>query len=304
MPLSRRTLLLGAGTWLGVGAHVWWRHRGEARPSLRLVSWNLRNFSGERTATSRHAPGHDLERLAGHLEALDADIFCFQEVLRPQALEALLPGHTLEASASGGAHGQRLVIARRHSIRAGPAHTDPCTVLSPRVRPVLEQRLTVHGHGISVVTVHLKAGRHGHELRAAQHLALSTHLRDVPSPRVVVGDFNTTGSPTTSPEAEIASLTAAFADLGLHRVPLTLPCSAYWEGGRYDRFKQPSILDHVFADRAAPLAPALQVAPGTHCRRHQCGPLSSTEAYPDLDYDRVSDHCPLVLDLHGIAAVS
>ncbi len=268
------------------------------------MSWNLRNFTGETPATSKHALGHDLDRLASHFADFDAAVLCLQEVIRPAALEAMLPGYTLESSQTGGAHGQRLVIARRETISAGPALTDPCTVLNPGLRPTLVQSLALDGRRWSVAVVHLKATPAGHAIRQAQRRSLLQVLERLPRPRLMVGDFNTTGSPTTSPEAEIASLTAAFADLGLHRVPLTLPCSAYWEGGRYDRFKQPSILHHVFADRAAPLAPALQVAPGTHCRRHQCGPLSSTEAYPDLDYDRVSDHCPLVLDLHGIAAVS
>ena len=262
-----------------------------------MVSWNLRNFSGRRDATSRHAPGHALERLASHLEALDADVYCLQEVLSPSALEPLLPGYRLEASNSGGGHGQRLVIARRAAYEASPARTDPCTAVTPKLRPVLHQRLSFGLGEVSVVVVHLKAGRRGFEVRKAQRAALLHFLGSVPPPRLVVGDFNTTGSANVGPEREITSLSNAFSEIGLHRAPPRRPCTAYWEGSRFDRFKEASTLDHVFIERAGSLAPAVQVAPGTLCARHACGPLTSTAAYPDLDYERVSDHCPLIIDV-------
>jgi endonuclease/exonuclease/phosphatase family metal-dependent hydrolase len=280
-----------------VGVHAWWRRRSPPRTGPRIVSWNLRNFSGRTEATSRHAPGHDLERLAGHLEALDADVYCLQEVLEPSALEPLLPGFRLEASEDGGAHGQRLVIARRAGHAATAAETDRCTALSPRQRPVLHQRVSLPSGELSLVVVHLKAGRRGFEVRQAQRAALLEFLRRVPPPRLVVGDFNTTGSSTLAPEAEITSLQTAFSAAGLHRVPPLRGCTAYWEGSRFDRFKEASTLDHVFVDGAGTLAPAVQVAPGTLCARHGCGPLTSTPAYPDIDYERVSDHCPLVIDV-------
>ncbi len=263
----------------------------------RVVSWNLRNYSGRREATSRHAPGHDLDRLAGHLQSLDADVYCLQEVLSPSALEPLLPGFSLEASDGGGGHGQRLVIARRAERTASRAFTDGCTALTPRLRPVLHQRVRFEFGELSVVVVHFKAGRGGFEVRQAQRAALLRFLRTVPPPRIVVGDFNTTGSTNLGPAAEIASLQTAFSEAGLQRVPPRLPCTAYWEGSQFDRFKEPSVLDHVFIERAGPGAPAVQVAPGTLCARHHCGALRSTAAYPDLDYERVSDHCPLVIDL-------
>lgn len=262
-----------------------------------MVSWNLRNFSGRRDATSRHAPGHDLDRLAGHFEALDADVYCLQEVLSPSALEPLLPGFRLEASEGGGAHGQRLVIARRAERAALPGRTDACTAVTPKLRPVLHQRVSFDFGELSLVVVHLKAGRRGFEVRKAQRAALLQFLRTVPLPRLLVGDFNTTGSTSLSPETEIASLEAAFSTVDLHRVPPRLPCTAYWDGSRFDRFKEASTLDHAFVGWAGPRAPAVQVAPGTLCARAECEPLTSTEGYPDLDYERVSDHCPLVIDL-------
>lgn len=297
MAISRRTLLVGAATWTAVGAHAWWRRPPPPPRGTRLVSWNLRNFSGRSDATSRHAPGHDLERLAGHLEALDADVYCFQEVLEPSALEPLLPGFRLEASETGGGHGQHLVIARRRDLAATPARTDPCTALTPRLRPVLSQRIALPPGQVSVAVVHLKASQRGFEVRRAQRAALVQRLRSLPTPRLVVGDFNTTGSTVVSSQAEIASWADALSQVDLHRVTPAEPCTAYWEGARFDRFKEPSTLDHVFVDGAPPFASAVRVAPGTLCDRHHCGVLSSTDAYPDLDYERVSDHCPLVIDV-------
>lgn len=269
-----------------------------------MVSWNLRNFSGASTPTSRHAPGHDLARLADHFAAFDADVFCLQEVLNPAALGPLLPGYTLEASATGGAHGQRLVIARRANLRAEPPFTDPCTALNPGLRPTLVQSLLLGGQRWSIVVVHLKATPAGHPIRQAQRRPLVQMLEGLPRPRLVVGDFNTTGARGGSPASEITSVCDEFAAVGLHRVRPSLPCTAYWEGSRFDRFSEPSVLDHVFAERAAPGAPAVQVAPGLQCSRSECEPITSTPAYPDLDLERVSDHCPLIIDVLGAAAVS
>lgn len=299
MAVSRRSVLLGLGTWAAVGSHALWRRHSTPRGSVRIVSWNLRNFSGSSTRTSQHAPGHDLGRLAGHLEAFDADVFCLQEVLEPSKLVGLLPGYTVEASKTGGAHGQQLVIARRAPIRAEPAVTDPCTALNAGLRPAFVQSLWLGEQRWTIVVVHLKATPAGHDLRRAQRGPLLQMLGGLPRPRLVVGDFNTTGARRGSPAGEIASLSADFSGAGLRRVHPSLPCTAYWEGGRFDRFAEPSVLDHVFTERAAPAAPEVQVAPGLHCSRNACAPLLSTPAYPDLDYERVSDHCPLVIDVSG-----
>lgn len=266
---------------------------------MRVVSWNLRNFSGSTTPTSRHAPGHDLERLAGHFAAFDADVFCFQEVLDPSKLSPLLPGYTLEASGTGGAHGQQLVIARRAAIVAESAVTDLCTVLDPGLRPTFVQRLWLDGRCWAFAVVHLKATPAGHSVRLAQRAPLLRMLDTLPRPRLVVGDFNTTGARTGSPAREITSMCDAFSAVGLHRVQPTLPCTAYWEGARFDRFSEPSVLDHVFTEGATPTAPAVHVAPGLQCARGECEPLTSTPAYPDLDLERVSDHCPLLIDISG-----
>lgn len=40
-----------------------------------------------------------------------------------------------------------------------------------------------------------------------------------------------------------------------------------------------------------------RVHAGTHCASHSCQPFRSTEAYPEPDFERLSDHCPIVLDL-------
>lgn len=280
-----------------MGSHALWRRATGPRGQPRLVSWNLRNFSGSQSATSKHARGHDLARLAGHFAAFDADVLCLQEVLDPPALRPLLPGYTLEASESGGAHGQRLVIARRASIPARAAFTDASTALNPGLRPTLVQSIEMREQRWSVVVVHLKATPAGHPVREAQRRSLLGLLQGLPRPRLVVGDFNTTGARGGAPASEITSMCEEFSAVGLHRVVPTLPCTAYWEGARFDRFAEPSVLDHVFVERAAPAAPAVQVAPGLQCSRSRCTPVSSTPAYPDLDLERVSDHCPLIIDV-------
>ncbi len=299
MQLSRRTLLLGTATWSAVGLHAWTTRTTGSAPAdrWRLVTWNLRNYGGHERARSRHAPGHDLDRLARALARLNADVLCLQEVTAPAALARVLPGYRWQASTQGGAHDQRLVIARRPGINAAAARTDPCTQLEPGCRPILTQVVELRGRPTTIVVVHLKAGPRGHGLRVRQRDALVRRLASLPAPRLVVGDFNTTGPVAGDASTEIASLRRQLATTGLRSAELVRNCTAYWEGRRHDRFKEPSILDHVFHDGAARNAPAVQAAPGSHCRRHACEPFISTTAYPDLDYERVTDHCPLVVDV-------
>jgi endonuclease/exonuclease/phosphatase family metal-dependent hydrolase len=299
MQVSRRTWMMGAATLASVGAHAWWKQRAPRPDGIRVVDWNLRKFSGSRTATSRHAPGHDVERLRDQLHALDADVFCFQEVLDPAVLAGLLPGYQVQSSTEGGAHGQYLMVAHRSTVTApAPAYTDRRLVIAPGLRPTLVHALRWGSRSTTFVVVHLKAGPAGYALRMQQHARLAEQLAALPRPRIVVGDFNTAGAPSIPPQQEIASLVRCLETVGLQPVAPSLPCTAYWEG-RFDRFKQPSILDHVFCERAASGAPPLHVAPGNQCARYGCEVLVSTDAYPDLDYERVSDHCPLVLDLPG-----
>ncbi len=301
LALRRRTLLLGGLVWAAAGARSWSRPAPRwSRSSLRLVTWNLRNFSGaDPSHPTPHAPGHDRARLADRLRALDADVFCFQEVQRPDVLAGLLPEYALEISSHGGRNDQHIVTAWRRPItRQGAAWSEPSLADGGRLRPALVTPLRMGSTDVTLIAVHLKATPAGARRRTAQWNALADLLDRVPGPRLVVGDFNTTGGPERSADAEIEALSAVLERKGLRRAQPVGNCTAYWDGIRHDRWKEPSTLDHVFIEAGWGNSGSLvQAAPGTPCSRHGCEPFISTPAYPDLDYERVSDHCPLVVHL-------
>jgi endonuclease/exonuclease/phosphatase family metal-dependent hydrolase len=263
--------------------------------SLRIATWNLHNFP---------ADDQDPERMRRALAALEADVLAVQEIHDPEALARLLPDHQILLSEGGGRGGQRLGFAidpRTIEVVDGPIEHAQAS-LRGRVRPALEATLRRRDGGpdFRVVVVHLKAMADGLELRREQWRILA----EIAGPRkgetdlVVLGDFNSTGPAGGTPEEELRELDAALHGTGLRRVPNEFGCSAYWDGSHRDSWKEASQLDLVFvADLRETDAAAAMARPLAHCGRHRCRPFRSSDAYPDLDFERTSDHCPLVLDL-------
>jgi hypothetical protein len=118
---------------------------------------------------------------------------------------------------------------------------------------------------------------------------------------LIVGDFNTTGpvgAGARGPAIEQAELAQVLAGEQLRRLHNASGCTAYYDGQRRDAWQEPSEIDLVWArDLAESIHPDTQVRSGTHCAEERCRDFRSTDAYPVRDYELVSDHCPVVLDL-------
>jgi endonuclease/exonuclease/phosphatase family metal-dependent hydrolase len=118
---------------------------------------------------------------------------------------------------------------------------------------------------------------------------------------IVMGDFNSTGSPGQGPKGpaiEQAELATALAPTGIRRLTSATGCTAYYDGQRRDAWKEPSEIDLVWVrDLDESLDANTEVHSGTHCAASRCQDFRSTDAYPVRDYESVSDHCPVVLDL-------
>ncbi|MCA9658781.1 MAG: endonuclease/exonuclease/phosphatase family protein [Myxococcales bacterium] len=270
------------------------------RDALRVVSWNLRNFPGKH---------QDLELVRSRLAALDADVIAVQEIKEPAALEALLPEWELVISERGGRGHQRVGVfydPRRVEL-LGEAVEHDALSLGGRVRPALSTyvRGRAGGPDFHLVVVHLKAMRDGYDQRSEQWPRLAALVgelqttgpgapdRDV----IVVGDFNTTGPPGGDPGDELRALGDVLNAVGLRRLA-TDGCSAYWDGPRRDAWQEPSLLDLVWiSDLAEAAGGDARARAYGHCARHRCAAFRSTDAYPDLDFEKVSDHCPVVIDL-------
>ena len=287
---------------------------GEDR--LRIVSWNLRNFPTRPWMSPRsgpHAgdPPHDLPRMASTFVALAADVIVLQEVHDADALHAVLPdAYAWAVSEGGGARGQHLVIAWRHSrLRpSGPIVEDQAIALDGSLRPAVALRLTpiagpqTGAKPLLVIGVHLKARPSGSEIRREQWDHLATFITRVRAPNdrvVLVGDFNVTGATSLRRDSNPAllerrALSDRLARIGLAAIEVG-PCTAYWQGVRHDAWLEPSRLDLAFAAGFEGTAPIASV--GTHCRKHACAPFVSTAAYPDLSVEGLSDHCPVLMDV-------
>lgn len=271
---------------------------------LRVVSWNLENFTGDPTS-------HDLDRLREVIAELDPDVLALQEIKDPQALAELLPEFELVASNAGGRGHQKVAIAWRPDRVeqiAGPHEHDQLS-LAGRVRPGLSIYLRGReGPDLWLMVVHLKAMSDGIDQRRQQWpelvaIAEMTAQRELgPDPAdidfLIVGDFNSTGPTGGSWADEQRDLTTALAPAGLRRIPSRDGCTAYYDGRRRDAWKEPSEIDLMWVrglDES--LDGATQLRSATHCAHRSCQPFRSSDAYPELDYERLSDHCPVVLDL-------
>jgi endonuclease/exonuclease/phosphatase family metal-dependent hydrolase len=274
--------------------------------SLRVVSWNIANFEGDPAQ-------HDLARIREVIERLDPDVLALQEIKRGEALTELLPDWDMVVSERGGRGHQKLVIAwRRDRVTLLASEEHPQLSLGGRVRPGLSGYLRGRDGGPDfwLVVVHLKAMPSAIDLRREQWPQLLEIVeglvgrggpggvgkddRDL----LIVGDFNSTGPPGGQPAIEHRELELALGPIGLRRLPSATGCTAYYDGQRRDAWKEPSEIDLIWArDLAESLRPDAQVFSGTHCASSRCRDFRSTTAYPVRDFERVSDHCPVVVDL-------
>lgn len=308
--------LLGAIMWMWLGPQL--REQGglsgvspPARGDhLRVVSWNLENFAGS-------ASEHDLERMREIIEQLDPDVLAVQEIKDPEALAALLPGWEISLSSEGGRGHQLLGVAVRPDRVDLLEHAEHSQIsLDGHVRPAFSVYLRGHdgpareqGPDFWLVIVHLKAMPDAIDLRRQQWPMLATLARDglVHGPGagdhdlLIVGDFNTTGpvgAGTRGPEIEQAELAQVLDGAQLRRLRNASGCTAYYDGQRRDAWKEPSEIDLVWArGLAESIEPDTQVRSGAHCAEERCRDFRSSDAYPVRDYEMVSDHCPVVLDL-------
>lgn len=301
--------LLGAMLWVSLDLREHAGLSGVGPPArddeIRVVTWNLANFAGA-------SSGHDLERMREVIEKLDPDVLALQEVKDPEALAALLPGWEIALSSAGGRGHQLLGVAvRPDRVALLDRAEHPQLSLDGRVRPAFAVYLRAleQGPDFWLVVVHLKAMPDAIDLRRQQWPMLAELARDrlghgpgaADHDLLIAGDFNTTGpvgAGARGPASEQAELARVLADVGLRRLPNAGGCTAYYDGQRRDAWQEPSEIDLVWArDLAESLEPNTQVHSGTHCAEERCRDFRSTDAYPVRDYEFVSDHCPVVLDL-------
>jgi len=285
--------------------------------NLRLVTWNLRNFplderpQADDLGYSRRTNICDFEKALG---GLDADLYGLQEVNDIRRFQPILKracGKRMMAvrfSPGGGRFGQHLAIAWDDTVLEliGEPMEISGLVFEPGMRPGFAGYLRsrrVDGVDFTLVVVHLESGPDNFGDRRRQNQALASWIEqwidEIDDPDVIVlGDFNTSGSPRGGPEGELQSLDAILGRAGLRRLENESRCSQYWEGrGDRDGIQVPSLLDHVFLRGFGPNAVAVPLQAWLHCARWECSELVSRVGEEDGTFWDVSDHCPLTFEI-------
>jgi endonuclease/exonuclease/phosphatase family metal-dependent hydrolase len=284
---------------------------------LRIATWNVRNFPlderppDDDLGFSRRTNICDFETALGGLKAdllgLQEvnDIRRFQPILRRACGERPMD---VRYSSEGGRFGQHLTIAWDNSVLelVGRPVEIGGLVLEKGMRPAFAgyfRSLRPHGVDFTLVVVHLESGPQNFADRRRQNRALASWIedriaeigdRDV----ILLGDFNTMGSPRGGIEGELQSVDAILGRVGLERLENLLGCTSYWEGeGERDGVQVPTLLDHVFIGGFGPKALTTPLEAWLHCARWQCSELVSRPGEEDGTFWDVSDHCPLTFEI-------
>jgi len=288
--------------------------------TLRVVSWNVRNFPlDERPQDrdlgySRRTNICDLETV---LAGLDADVLGLQEVNDTRRFPPILRRAVQDRrmgvrfSAGGGRFGQHLGIA--WDIDALELVSEPVdvtdTVFEDGMRPAFAayfRSRRTQDLDFTVIVVHLESGPQNFGDRRRQNRALAAWIdvwvETTGDPDVILlGDFNSTGSPRGGLGGELQSMETILGRAGLRLLPNRTGCSSYWEGGGdRDGVQRASLLDHVFLGGFAAGEPAVPVQSWLHCARLECADLISRSGAEDGTFWDVSDHCPLTFEIRDL----
>jgi endonuclease/exonuclease/phosphatase family metal-dependent hydrolase len=290
--------------------------------TLRIVSWNVRNFPlDERPQAadlgySRRTNICDLQTV---LAGLDADILALQEVNDTRRFPPILKRAVADRqmgvrfSAGGGRFGQHLAIAWDVDVLellSEPVDVN-ATIFEDGMRPAFAASFRSRRSeevDFTVIVVHLESGPRNFGDRRRQNRALAEWIdawvETTGDPDVILlGDFNSTGSPRGGLEGELQSMETILGRAGLRLLQNRTGCTSYWEGGGdRDGVQKASFLDHVFLGGFASDEPVVPVQSWLHCARLECADLISRPGAEDGTFWDVSDHCPLTFEIRDANA--
>jgi endonuclease/exonuclease/phosphatase family metal-dependent hydrolase len=288
----------------------------------RLATWNVRWFpDGRADGELADDAGTDVVWLACAIASLRVDLIALQEIVQHErgqrALAALLAELGRLTGARWRAELDRCPRDGRQHVgflyREDRVTLDEVQVrgeLNPgrsacdhRLRPgLLVHARFARGRGAYVLNVHLDSGVTARDARnralsAERIAALARELgaRDVGRALVVLGDFNSMGceecEPRSSAAAEQARLAARLgaSAVDLERLGDAAQCTE--NDGRHRE-----ALDHVFARRGMALGPGAAAVAGP------CATSCASGASRMPFFHRLSDHCPMVLELAASAS--
>lgn len=301
------TALVGKGQRLPRAAHM-----------ARFASWNLHWFPDGKPG--RGGVGSDVAWLACALAWLDADVIAVQEVKQTQSARAALEQLLRELNRlSAGRYVSRLddcgsrvpqhVGLIWDEARVTASDVGVVAALNPsgeacgkQLRPGLAARLRFRGGlDLTAISAHFKSmsDERALDLRESTFAAIPGVLSELSrrasdTDLLLLGDLNTMGcdecSPPVSARDELLAADQGLRRAGMRVVAADAPGSHFHDG-------RPSLLDHALATLdMRELDPAALTHVSGACAAGAGKTMPSGRAAKKLR-QRLSDHCPIVLDL-------
>lgn len=299
------------------------RKERPATAPVRLGSWNIRWFPRGGVSEREKRPT-DLEWLACAIASLEVDVLAMQEILQDPAgrtalldvqskLDTMTGGKWLsdtdDCPGSGKQHVGLLYDSSRvkvSDLRELPGLNPKGEACASNLRPGFGAKVKLPGgQEVQVVTVHLDSGEamrdYDNRVKSATALREVTASAKPGQGVIVLGDFNSMGckecTPVVSSAEELAALDTAAEAAGLDRlVPAGERVCTHYMGGK------PTWLDHVLVSKAPLDLTAARMELAGPCASLRCKGIKKGVGKP-VAFDRLSDHCPVVVELSiGAAA--
>ncbi len=277
--------------------------------ALTIGAYNIRNFDYDERSRIRT----NKQELSSLLLSLKVDVLSIEEVNNTAEFERMislkLPGHAVELSRCGGAHGQHLGFLYNTNTVELLSFNEDLSISEPgkggscdsgsRPLAIALFKVRATGQKFYAMTAHLKAGANTGSLskRAKQieiirntviELRQKTGVQDFS----IAGDMNTTEYLNRGADYKI--FTKMVSDLGMIDLAANNACSAYWWGGTDDGIETPSLLDHIVVTPGLMKKKTSAEAHG-HCKKVSCREVPVREL--GIIYESVSDHCPMTANI-------
>jgi endonuclease/exonuclease/phosphatase family metal-dependent hydrolase len=290
----------------GGGPLSWCPPKGSPSPHpsgrLRIATWNLENlhaqdgesiYTGDDPSVKRFAA--DYKRIRCYVRLFDPDILAVQEVDGEEALSRIVDTDVYDIYVSdrpqGSLNGQQntgFAFKRGLNVETRPDFEDLDVRDDGSLRYGTRIDLTHNEHTVKLMSVHLKSGCFENDSRSSacttlldQIVPLEAWIDDAaegPEPFILLGDFNRRFNlPNDQVWAAIDDGQPANADLATITQDMPISCRE----NKYTEF-----IDHIVFDPRA----MQWVDPSSF--RH----ITYRQGDKD-DWDKISDHCPLVVEM-------
>jgi endonuclease/exonuclease/phosphatase family metal-dependent hydrolase len=289
--------------------------------ALVVGTWNIRWFA-RGCSPNESCPENetDVDWLACSIAWMNVDVLAVQEILTSssdatqlaallQKLNALSKGSwqsdLQQCGGTGSQHvgflwnASRVNLTERNDVwDLNPNSSGPTNACAGSLRPGRYARVAAVNGGadFNTISVHLDSGvgDRDYQNRRKSIEALAgieidgKPLAEIDIDTIIIGDFNTMGrqeQPAITAEQEIQTLQQEL-EFGFQRVAPSPPCTEYFDN-------KGGVLDHIVVSAGMSEAATTARVSG-YCAVRACSPMAGT---PPPAYEKLSDHCPVLLEV-------